>query len=175
MDPFIGEIKMFAGNFAPRGWAFCHGQLLPIAQNAALFSLLGTTYGGNGTTDFALPDLRGRVPVGFGQGPGLTNRSLGQASGAESVTLQVSQLPAHDHPFSVKASSGLPTTVSPTGAVLSAGSGPREANFAPAPGDTAMAAQATGTAGTGSPIPVMNPSLGMNFIIALEGIFPSRN
>ncbi|MEN9798594.1 MAG: hypothetical protein RL653_2290, partial [Pseudomonadota bacterium] len=106
MDPFLGEIKLFAGNFAPTGWAFCHGQLLPIAQNSALFSLLGTTYGGNGQTTFALPDLRGRIPVGFGQGPGLTNRNLGDMSGVESVTLQVSNLPQHAHPFAVSASTG---------------------------------------------------------------------
>jgi len=174
VDPFIGEIKLFAGNFAPTGWAFCHGQVLSIAQNTALFSLLGTTYGGNGTTDFALPDLRGRVPVGFGQGPGLSNRVIGESAGVESVTLQVSQLPQHSHPFAVSAASGLPTTVSPTGAVPAAGMGPREAHYAPAPGDTTLASQVTGTTGTGTPISVMNPSLGLNFIIALTGIFPSR-
>src|SRR6478672_10112699 len=96
-EPFLAEIIMFAGNFAPRGWAFCQGQILSIAQNTALFSLLGTTYGGNGQTTFALPDLRGRVPVGTGQGPGLSNYDLGQVSGSESVTLTVSQMPAHNH------------------------------------------------------------------------------
>jgi microcystin-dependent protein len=174
MDPFLGEIKLFAGNFAPTGWAFCDGQLLSIAQNSALFSLLGTTYGGNGQTTFALPDLRGRIPVGFGQGLGLTNRNLGDMSGVESVTLQVSNLPQHAHPFAVSASSGLPTTVSPQGAVVAAGAGPREARYAPAPGDATLAAQTTGTTGTGTPVSVQNPSLGLNFIIALTGIFPSR-
>ena len=96
-EPFYGEIKMFAGNFAPRSYAFCDGQLLPISQNSALFALLGTTYGGDGRTDFALPDLRGRIPVHTGQGPGLTNVPQGQKAGAERVTLGVSELPTHVH------------------------------------------------------------------------------
>ena len=98
-SPFVAEIKMFAGNFAPSGWTFCEGQLLPIAQNTALFSLLGTTYGGNGQTTFALPDLRGRLGVGFGQGLGLSDVDLGQMWGVESVTLSDSQLAAHTHSF----------------------------------------------------------------------------
>src|ERR687894_2069634 len=97
MEGYIGQIVLFAGNFAPRGWAFCHGQILSIAQNTALFSILGITYGGNGQTTFALPDLRGRTPVGAGQGPGLTNRILGGSAGAETHTLLVSELPAHTH------------------------------------------------------------------------------
>src|ERR1044071_219623 len=96
-EPFVGEIRMVGFNFAPRGWAFCNGQQLPIAQNSALFSLIGATYGGNGTTTFALPDLRGRVPVGIGQGPGLTNVTLGQKFGGETNTLTVANLPAHSH------------------------------------------------------------------------------
>src|SRR5215212_11299169 len=96
-EPFLGQIMMFAGNFAPRGWAFCSGQILPIAQNTALFSILGTTFGGNGQTTFALPDLRGRAPVGPGQGPGLSNIDLGQPSGTENVTLISSQMPIHNH------------------------------------------------------------------------------
>src|SRR5688572_5350285 len=110
-EPFIGEIIMFAGNFAPRGWAFCSGQLLSIAQNTALFSILGTTYGGNGQTTFALPDLRGRCPVHQGQGPGLSNYSLGQVGGTESVTLIASQLPPHSHTVACSANDanlGLP-------------------------------------------------------------------
>ena len=103
-SPFIGQITLFAGNFAPRGWAFCNGQLLSIAQNTALFSILGTTYGGNGQTTFALPDLRGRVPVHAGQGPGLSNYDLGQQGGAESVTLTTAQMPAHTHPANANAS-----------------------------------------------------------------------
>src|SRR5438270_2669849 len=96
-EPFLGEIRMFGGNFAPRGWSLCNGQLLPIAQNTALFSLLGTTYGGNGQTTFALPDLRGRVPLHWGQGPGLSNYDLGEQTGTESVTLLSTQMPAHSH------------------------------------------------------------------------------
>src|SRR5687767_4324920 len=97
MDEFIGIVKIFAGNFAPRGWMFCQGQLLSIAQNTALFSILGTTYGGNGQTTFALPDLRGRVPVGVGQGPGLPSMSLGEMSGATSATMTIQNMPAHTH------------------------------------------------------------------------------
>src|SRR3954468_23228168 len=96
-EPFLGEIRMFGGNFAPRGWAFCNGQILSIAQNTALFSLLGTTYGGNGQTTFGLPDLRGRVAVSAGQGPGLSNYSLGELAGSESVTLTSANMPAHNH------------------------------------------------------------------------------
>src|SRR4051812_22593920 len=95
-NPFLGTISLFAGNFAPRGWAFCNGQILPIAQNTALFSILGTTYGGNGQTTFALPDLRGRAPIHWGQGPGLTNRELGEVSGSENVTLISTQMPIHN-------------------------------------------------------------------------------
>src|SRR5688572_18111229 len=105
MDEFIAIIKMFGGNFAPRGWALCNGQILSIAQNTALFSLLGTTFGGNGQTTFALPDLRGRVPIHPGQGPGLSNYSLGQQAGTETVTLTINNMPAHGHPFAVPASS----------------------------------------------------------------------
>src|SRR5436853_7748499 len=101
-EPFIAEIVMFAGNFAPRGWAFCQGQILAIAQNTALFSLLGTTYGGNGQTTFALPDLRGRVPNSAGQGPGLQNFDLGEVGGVETVTLQVTEMPAHTHSVTAK-------------------------------------------------------------------------
>src|SRR5437867_1864890 len=97
LEPFYGEIRMFAGNFAPRNWAFCQGQILPIAQNTALFSLLGTTYGGNGSTTFALPDLRGRVPIHQGQGTGLSSYTMGQNGGTESETLTVNQMPAHKH------------------------------------------------------------------------------
>src|SRR4051812_19628298 len=100
-EPFLAEIMIFAGNFAPRGWAFCNGQILSIAQNTALFSLLGTTYGGNGQTTFALPDLRGRVPIGVGQGPGLSSISLGEVGGTENVTLLTTQMPMHDHTATV--------------------------------------------------------------------------
>src|SRR5262245_44407760 len=111
MDPFIGQLMLVPYNFAPRGWALCNGQILPIAQNTALFSLLGTTYGGNGQTTFALPDLRGRVPISSGQGPGLSNYDLGEVGGVETVTLTTTQMPAHGHP--VSANSGDPNDSSP--------------------------------------------------------------
>src|SRR3982750_2476369 len=120
-EPFLAEIIMFGGNFAPRGWAFCSGQILSIAQNTALFALLGTTYGGNGQTTFALPDLRGRAPIGTGQGPGLTNILLGELSGTQSVTLTSQQMPAHNH--SVNASATVANTANPTGGSLAVGQG----------------------------------------------------
>ncbi len=167
-DPFVGEIRLFAGDFAPRGWAFCQGQLLPISQNTALFSLLGTTYGGDGRTTFALPDLRGRVPVGFGQGPGLSNYSLGQKSGAETVTLNPSQIPSHLH--AVENLSELPYKSSPAdksdSKVLVTGS---------TAGSTGVNTVKTGSAGGSQPHSIVQPVLGMNYIIALQGIFPSRN
>jgi microcystin-dependent protein len=168
MEGTIAEIRMFAGNFAPRGWAFCQGQILSIAQNTALFSLLGTTYGGNGQTTFALPDLRSRVPVGTGQGPGLTSINLGELSGVESVTLLASQMPAHQH--TIGASSSDATTGKPGGKVLAATS---TAIYAPSPDGTFLAP--TGIAGSSQPVAIRNPYLGMNYIICMEGIFPSRN
>src|SRR5687767_11700225 len=120
-EPFIAQITLFAGNFAPRGWAFCDGQELMIAQNTALFSILGTTYGGNGQTTFRLPDLRGRVPVHAGQGPGLTNRDLGANGGAQDVKLDVGHMPAHVHP--IRATSTTATSTIPTNRVLAAAPG----------------------------------------------------
>ena len=166
----IGDIKMFGGNFAPRSWAFCNGQLLSISQNAALFSILGTTYGGNGQTTFALPDLRGRVPIGMGQGPGLSGYVEGQAGGVENVTLLTSQIPVHNH--SLSASSGAATNASPNNgypAVLDAGNG-----YAATP-NTTMNAGAIGTAGGNQSHTNVQPYLALNFIICLFGIFPSRN
>ena len=165
METFLGTILLFAGNFAPRGWAFCNGQLLPINQNQALFSLLGTTYGGDGRTTFALPDLRGRVPVHAGQGTGLTNRTQGQSFGAESVTLTVGQLPAHTHPNT----SELPHVgemPNPTPEVAIAFN--RDAAM------TTVTIQ-SGPAGGGQPVAISPPSLALNYIIALEGIYPSRS
>ena len=174
-EPFIAEIIMFGGNFAPRGWALCNGQILPIAQNTALFSLLGTTYGGNGQTTFALPDLRGRVPNNQGQGPGLQNYSLGQAAGSENETLIASNIPPVPVTITVNANadstSSKPANNFPAG--LSNGNGYNNASD----NSTHWNANAlTGTTG-GSSIPVNNiqPYLCVNFIIALEGIFPSRN
>lgn len=170
LDPFIGEIMLFAGNFAPRGWAFCDGQILSISQNTALFSLLGTTYGGNGVTTFALPDLRGRAPVHFGQGAGLSSYVLGQKAGVEAVTLGVNEIPAHTHQAFADANNG--TTDSPVGALPA-----RNPAGMPVYGTTANAAMAAGhlaTVGGGQPHTNLPPYLVLNYCIALTGIFPSR-
>ena len=175
-EPFIGEIRPIGLNYAPRGWAFCNGQLLPINQNQALFSLLGTTYGGNGVQTFALPDLRSRVPVGTGQGPGLSPYSLGQVGGVESVTLTTAQLPAHTHPVTgtmQAAELGDPST--PKGNFLAADA---NAQFGTGPANTTMGSAAQGTSGnTGGSQGHENrmPTLGLNYVIALQGLYPSRN
>ncbi len=171
MDPIIGMIFIFAGNFEIRDYAFCNGQLLSISQNTALFSILGTTYGGNGQTTFALPDLRGRTPIHFGQGPGLSSIALGEAGGTETTTLIASQLPAHNH--TIPASNLPGTLASPTGAVM-ANSGNLDKEYNPSSSaNTTMAS--TGIAGGNLPISLRNPYLGLNYQIALFGIYPSRN
>ena len=168
-DPFIGEIRLFAGNFAPRNWAFCSGQILSIAQNTALFSLLGTTYGGNGQTTFALPDLRGRVPMGRGQGPGLSPRDLGEVAGAENVTLTSNQIPAHRH--ALRASTTAASVTTPGGALL----GTTSVNsYDTASASVAMAPGAIGITGGSQPHNNMAPTQTLNYIIALFGVFPSR-
>lgn len=168
---------MFGGNFAPRGWAFCDGQLLPISQNTALFSILGTTFGGNGQTTFALPDLRGRVPLHPGQGPGLSPYQLGQSAGSESVTLQTGQMPAHTHPATVTVhASGRATAEDPSGAVPATTSQPAY-GAAPSEGTNMNAGMATAQvahAGGNQPHDNLQPYLAVSFIIALEGIYPSR-
>ena len=172
VETFLGEIRMFAGNFAPTGWAFCQGQLLPIAQNQALFSLLGTTYGGDGRTTFALPDLRGRVPVGFGQGPGLSNRVIGEQFGSELVTLNINQMPSHNHTVNAVTTEGnlnLPTNSLP------ANTKALDKEYSDANANTTMKATMVNPTGGNQPFGVTQPSLGVNFIIALQGIFPSRN
>lgn len=169
MEPFLGQIMMFAGNFAPRGWAFCNGQLLPIAQNSALFSILGTTYGGNGTTTFALPDLRGRGPIHFGQGPGISNHNIGENGGRESVSLTVNQLPPHNHALAVSQDSGKVTD--PAGNVLAISGTPV---YSPEQPNHQMNPAAIGATGEGQPVPVMQPYLTINFVIALQGVYPSR-
>jgi microcystin-dependent protein len=181
-EPFIGEIIMFAGNFAPRGWAFCSGQFLSIAQNTALFSILGTTYGGNGQTTFALPDLRGRVPIHPGAGPGLSTYDLGEMSGTENVSLNAGQMPVHSHTATVTinaAAAPQALTDNPTGAVPAGSSGgPQVYAAGPDGGSPMNAAMATPTinpAGNSQPFSVLQPFTCVNFIIALEGIFPSRN
>jgi microcystin-dependent protein len=171
-EPFIGSIVLFCGNFAPRGWATCDGQLLSIAQNQALFAILGTTFGGDGRTTFGLPDLRGRVPLHPGSGPGLSPYALGQSGGVESVTLQLTQIPAHNHAFSPPCSDGAPSTPSPVGAVAA---NQDQTPFYAASGTAAMAPGASSLSGGGQAHENRQPSLAINFIIALEGIFPSRN
>jgi microcystin-dependent protein len=174
-EPFLGEIRMFGGNFAPRGWAFCNGQILAIAQNTALFSLLGTTYGGNGQTTFALPDLRGRVPMHWGQGPGLTPRSLGETGGSENVTLLSNQMPAHTHSLNANTNQG--ETFSPGGGVAAAAvdSSQQPLNIYSTTANTTMSPQAIAAAGGSQPHDNMQPFECVSFIIALEGIYPSRN
>ena len=170
-EPFLGEIQMAGFNFAPRGWAFCHGSILSIAQNDALFVLLGTTYGGNGQTTFALPDLRGRIPLNQGQGPGLTNRVIGEVGGVDAVTLTQQQIPSHTH--QVMASSNAIRTSAPGGNWLASG----EADIysrATTP-TVGLAPAQLSAAGSSLSHENMQPVLAVNFIIALEGIFPSRN
>jgi len=173
-EPFLGEISIFAGNFAPRGWAFCQGQMLSIAQNTALFSLLGTTYGGNGQTTFALPDLRGRVLVGPGQGPGLQPYNQGQMGGQEAVTLLVNQMPAHNHVASVAVSSNAGDSAAPNNNYLAA-SDQRNDQYTNQGGNGNLAGVSVGIAGNSLPHENRQPYLCINFIIAVEGIYPSRN
>ncbi|WNQ13161.1 tail fiber protein [Paenibacillus aurantius] len=173
MDPFIGEIRIFAGNFAPKGWAFCNGQLIPLIQNTALFSLLGTMYGGDGKTTFALPNLSGASPMGAGQGQGLTNRIQGASGGTSMVTLLTTEMPVHNH---VPVSGPGPGNAQiPEGVLWSATPGRRGI---PAYGDASdlvsMHPAAIGAAGASQPHNNRQPYLGLNFIIALQGIFPSR-
>jgi microcystin-dependent protein len=170
-EPYIGEIRMFGGNFAPRGWALCDGQLLAISQNTALFSLLGTTFGGDGRTTFGLPDLRGRAPMHWGQGPGLANRVLGESAGEEAVTLLGTQLPPHNH--IVAAVSGPGNAGSPPDALWAASSS-RDSIYSTTAPDTQMSPQAIGGGGGGQPHDNMSPYLVVTFIIALEGIYPPR-
>jgi len=171
-EPFIGSIVLFCGNFAPKGWATRDGQLLSIAQSSALFSILGTTFGGDGRTTFALPDLRGRVPLHPGTGPGLSPYNLGQATGVESVTLLGPQMPAHNHSVSAPCSDGAPGVPSPVGAVMA---NQDQTPFYAASGTAAMAPATSTVAGGSQPHENRQPLLAINFIIALEGIYPSRN
>ena len=172
-DPFIGEVIMFGGNFAPRGWALCDGQLLSISQNSALFSILGTTYGGDGRTTFALPDLRGRVSVHPGSGPGLSSYALGQKSGAETVTLTNAQTPSHQH--SVNCGSGREDQGSPAGNYPAASSSPSTVTMYGPTADATMNAAMISAEGGGGSHTNVQPLLGINYIIALVGVFPSRN
>ncbi|HQU60560.1 MAG TPA: tail fiber protein [Saprospiraceae bacterium] len=174
MEPFLGMIVMFGGNFAPRSWAFCDGQLLSISANTALFSILGTTYGGDGRTTFGLPDLRGRTPMHPGDGPGLTSRRLGERGGEERHTLNLNEIPSHNHPASIHVSNEDAHTTEPTGKVLSVSAANVYSGNAP---DGAMAGSAAsiGNAGGNQPHNNVQPFQCVNFIIALQGIFPSRS
>ena len=167
MDPFIGQIILVPYNFAPQGWALCNGQLLSIAQNTALFSLLGTTYGGDGVTTFALPDLRGRVPVSSGQAPGLSNYFLGQAAGTETVTLNSNQMPAHSH--AVNANSAHSNSDQPANNFPAS-----SAHFQTTSDGTKMNPAMIGQTGGSQPHENRQPYLTLNYCIALQGIYPSR-
>lgn len=167
---FVGEVRIFAGTFAPNGWAFCNGQLLPISQNTALFSLLGTFYGGDGQSTFALPDLRGRVPIHPEQGPGLTNRLLGETGGSETHVLATAEMPAHTH--TVAASSANGAADSPAGRVM-ARSPAAIPQYAASP-DADLSGMAVSNSGGDQPHNNMQPYLTVTYIIALQGIFPPR-
>lgn len=172
MDPFVAEIRIFPFNFAPKGWAFCNGQLLPISQNTALFSLLGTTYGGDGKSNFALPDLQGSVPMHPGQGPGLSLHDLGETGGSETVTLLQSEIPAHVH--AIQASNQDATDQSPVGELYAGGTG-GIAMYATPGAVTQLSPNALQPAGGSQPHNNMQPYLTLNFNIALQGIFPPRS
>ncbi len=171
-EPFLGQIILVGFNFAPRGYAFCQGQILSIAQNTALFSLLGTTYGGNGTTTFALPDLRGRVPNGQGQGPGLSNYTLGEVGGAETVTLVSTQMPAHTHLLNCYTEDGNQGNANGNVLASTGAAPPPYSNVAP---NSLMAPASIAAAGGSQPHENRSPYLTLNYCIALQGIFPSRN
>lgn len=172
-DPFVAEIRIFPFNFAPRGWAFCDGQLLPLSQNTALFSLLGTTYGGNGTSNFALPDLQGRAPMHPGQGPGLSLHDLGETGGSETVTLLESEIPAHNHALRVdSADPGEDRT--PAGEFFARSTGGNLFSD-PAGNLIQMSPNALAPTGGDQPHNNMQPYLTFNFCIALQGVFPPRS
>ena len=174
-NPFLAQIMLFAGNFAPRGWAFCEGQLLPISQYSALFSLVGTTYGGDGRTTFGLPDLRGRVAVEPGQGAGLSDYRLGQKGGSPQVTLQVSQMPAHAHTVTPACDGQARGLDTPANRVYGADpSSPPSGNYSSQQAKQ-MAAFASQSAGNGSPVDLMQPYLAVYYCICLQGVYPSRN
>lgn len=172
-DAYVGEIRIFAGNFAPKGWALCNGQLMAISANTALFSILGTRYGGDGKSTFALPDLRERAPMHQGQGPGLTPRELGAAGGASTVTLTTAQMPQHVHLANCQTT---PVTDSPSGAIWAntAGRGAPTIYAPLANSTTTLNPQTLGVTGNSQPHNNMQPYLAMNFIICLQGMFPPR-
>lgn len=171
-DPFIAEIRIFPFNFAPKGWAWCDGQLLPLSQNTALFSLLGTTYGGNGKSNFALPDLQGRAPMHPGQGPGLSLHDLGETGGSETVTLLESEMPAHSHQFRVFNDVGEDRIPGPTESLARSTGG----LLYGAPGPlVSLAPEVLPPAGGDQPHNNLQPYLTFYFCIALQGVFPPRS
>jgi len=171
MDPFVAEIRIFPFNFAPKGWAFCDGQILPISQNTALFSLLGTTYGGDGKSNFALPNMQGNAPMHPGQGPGLSSHDLGETGGSQTVTLLASEMPAHSHSWTASNQAG--TDQSPVNELFAGGIG--GISMYAAPGSmTQLAPNALPPAGGDQPHNNMTPYLTLNFCIALQGVFPPR-
>ncbi len=172
-EPYIGQIMIVGFDFAPIRWAQCNGQLIPIAQNTALFSLLGNTYGGDGVVTFGLPDMRSRIPIHMGQGPGLTNRPIGEADGEETHTLIVPEIPAHNH---MVISSNLPANQqSPVGHILGAEPTGATAFYSDRPADSTMSPQMLSVTGGSLPHNNMQPFLTLNFCIALEGIYPARS
>lgn len=189
-DPFIGEIKMVGFNYAPRGYVFCNGQTMSIAQNSAMFALLGTTFGGDGQNTFGIPDYRARVPVGMGPGPGLSTVVQGEKAGTQAVSILPAQMPAHNHTaalsIAIPASTAAADTQVPGPAVVLAAAQfgtDRDVTLVSAYVSTAATTTlapfntsgTTGLTGSSQPLPIQNPYLGTNFIIATEGIFPSRN
>ncbi len=174
-EPFIAEIRIFAGNFAPRGWAFCDGTLLPVSQNTALFSLIGTTYGGDGRTTTALPNLEGRAPMHPGRGPGLTSRQLGQKTGVETVTLSEAQIPFHTHTARATTNSAVAGAPTNTSSFAKGGGTMRPYQSNTTANLVDMASSTLSTTGGGQAHDNMQPYLAMNFIIALQGLYPSRS
>ena len=183
MEEFMGIVKLFAGSYAPAGWAFCNGQLMPISRYSAVFSLLGTTYGGDGVTTFALPDLRGRVPVGAGKGPLTSDYAAGQMNGTEKVNLSLDNIPAHSHATQIVVSSGNATDATASrGASIATPGSLNGRNFTATLGfnstapDTALNAGSVTVAsvGSGTAVPVLQPYLALNYIICLDGLYPSR-
>ena len=181
MDPTLAEIKLFGGNFAPTSWAFCNGQLMAIAEYTALFALIGTTYGGDGQETFALPDLRGRVAVGTGQGNGLSNVELGQVWGSESITLTTGNMPAHSHTGNLELRVNASTNTGNNTGANSYWAASTSKPYDSAAGNVSMAPNAvqlmalSNNTGNGQSINNMQPYLALNYLIAIEGVFPSRN
>ncbi len=182
MDPFIGQINIFGFNYAPVDWSFANGSILPIAQYTALFALLGTQFGGNGQNNFQLPDLRGRLPLGMGNGPGLSPRSIGQVAGTENVTVLTNNLPAHNHASQVSVTTSNASTHIPTAGAYLANANDTNGSAIPNiylsgsnPPLVNLNSGVTSSTGGNQPLSVMNPFLVLNFCIALQGIFPSRS